>query len=138
VCAAAHDHGEDNHSDIMALDEAANVQAEDGEDGTGGQLGGEGMEFGQEFNFGSKPLSRMLRLTTVEQVKWKLGFPLPTEEIARRLFGTLDYMHRGSLPLSALDFIVKQLQLQLPCSKETFDLAEVRLLPSKCSRRCHL
>lgn len=113
-------------SDLMDLDEAANVTAdvgggeeEDGEDGNAVE------EFGLELNFGPKPLAKMLGLSVLEQLKWLAGFPLPTSEIAHRIMTTLDREGTGTLPRSALDFIVKHIQDELPLSKETFDLAEV-------------
>jgi hypothetical protein len=112
----------------MDLDEAANVTAGDDADAVNESDEKEEPpenKFGAQFNFGPKPLAPMLGLTLVEKLKWGSGFPLSPHEIARRMMATLDTDKKGTLPLEAFDFILRQIQGQLPLSKETWDLAEV-------------
>jgi hypothetical protein len=105
----------------MDLDEAANDTGEADEKADEAPE----EEFGLNFDFGPKPLAKLLRLSLAERLRWFWGRPLSPSEMAQRIMATLDTDKKGSLPLSALDFILKQIQGQLPLSKETFDLAEV-------------
>ena len=110
----------------MDLDEAANTAAENGGgDEADGEEDHVKDEFGVDLHFGNKPLARMLKMSLLENLKWAAGFPLPASEIAHRIMVALDTEHEGSLPVSALDFILKHIEGELPLSKETFDLAEV-------------
>jgi hypothetical protein len=109
----------------MDLDEAANDTGEADEQADEAPE----EEFGLKFDFGPKPLAKLLRLSVAERLKWLWGSPLPPSEMAHRIMTTLDTDKKGSLPLSALDFILKQIQGQLSLSKETFDLAEVCSAP---------
>jgi hypothetical protein len=112
---------DDMDEELMDLDEAANDTGEADENADEAPE----EEFGLKFDFGPKPLAKLLRLSVAERLKWFWGSPLPPSEMAHRIMTTLDTDKKGSLPLSALDFILKQIQGQLSLSKETFDLAEV-------------
>lgn len=125
VGAGSQSEGDEVDSDLLDLDEAANTAADKGEDGDGEEEKHED-EFGYGLNFGNRPLARMLKMSVLENLKWVAGFPLPASEIGHRVMMALDTDHSGFLPVSALDFILKQIQDELPLSKETFDLAEVR------------
>jgi hypothetical protein len=122
VAPASDGEGDDIDRDLMDLDEAANTTGDGDEDEQNVKVE---EEFGLQFDFGSKPLAKLLRLNLVERLKWFCGFPLSTGEMAQRIMTTLDTEKKGSLPVAALDFILKQIQGQLSLSKETFDLAEV-------------
>lgn len=117
--------GDDVDSDLLDLDEAANEAGGGGGDEEGNESGDELEEFGLDLDFGPKPLARILSLTLLENFKWLAGFPLSPAEIAHRIMKAIDTQGTGSLPVSAIDFILKQVQGELPLSKETFDLAEV-------------
>jgi hypothetical protein len=108
--------------DLMNLDEAANTSG-DGEEVEQGAQPEEA--FGSKLDLGPNPWVELLRLSLVERVKWFWGFPLSSSEMAQRIMTTLDIEKKGSLPLSALDFILKNIQGHLPLTKESFDLAEV-------------
>lgn len=112
----------------MDLDEAANATRGACGDEEGNETGEESEEFGEGLDFGPKPLARILSMTVAENLKWLAGFPLSAQEISRRIMNALNTEGTGSLPVSAIDFILKQVQGELPLSKESFDLAEVRSL----------
>jgi hypothetical protein len=123
--AAEPEDADDIDGELMDLDEAANDTGEADEKAEEAPE----EEFGLNFDFGQKPLAKLLRLSLAERLKWFWGSPLPPSEMAHRIMTTLDTDKKGSLPPSALDFILKQIQGQLPLSKETFDLAEVCSAP---------
>ena len=124
--AGSQSEADDLDSDLMDLDEAANTAAENGGgDDADGEEENDHDEFGGGLHFGNKPLAGMLKMSLLENLKWVAGFPLPASEIAHRIMVALDTEHEGSLPVSALDFILKHIEGELPLSKETFDLAEV-------------
>jgi hypothetical protein len=132
---ASHVVDESVDSELMDLDEAANITNEGGDDEDGNNE--EGLEeFGAGLNFGHRPLAKLLAMSLLERLKWHAGFPLPVTEIAQRIMMTLDAERSGSLPLTAVDFLLKQLQGELPLSKETFDLAEVLLSLHSCAFIC--
>ena len=122
VRCAAESHHSDVDSDLMGLDEAAN-------DGPGAENEAlsdcEDQEFGLHLNLGSRPFAALIGLSMLEKLQWMAGFPLKNTEVAHRIMMTLDTERTGNLPLAAMDFILKQIQGELPISKETFDLAEV-------------
>lgn len=122
---AGSEHGDDVDSDLLDLDEAANVGADSGVADDEALSDGEVEEFGKNLNLGSRPFAALIRLTLLERLQWMAGFPLKNTEIAHRIMMKLDKERTGNLPLVALDFILKQIQGELPISKETFDLAEV-------------
>lgn len=122
-----HDCDDDLESDLMDLDEAGKLEPDGGGGGKDEDVidrDGE-EEFGADLNFGPKPLAKLLNLSILERIKWSAGFPLSTSEVAHRIMLTLDTSQSGTLPLSALDFVLKQIQGEILVSKETFDLAEV-------------
>ena len=65
-----------------------------------------------------------LRLSRWEQWCWILGAKLPADEMARRIFAFVDENHSESVSISAMDGLVRLLQIELTLTKASFDLVE--------------